>query len=202
MVPMIENELCKRSRDRVKFSRRVPDPEHNRNQKPQNCNVCHQILQQRGKNLEMNSKITMGLLYTHKYCSQGVETSRTDDNLMHTPGGKKLVPQVRNVIGLASATSQPRNQRSNRQNWFQTKIASHTKACWEIVDRLKNGLALSDPQYLVKRDAQSSEGVVKTVRTSLRRNKELRQWETFLPACFCMGRCLCLEPIFPVATRC
>ena len=41
-------------------------------------------------------------------------------------------------IGLASATSQPRN----RQNWFLTMIASHTKACWEIVDRPKNGPAL------------------------------------------------------------
>ena len=27
-------------------------------------------------------------------------------------------------------------------NWFWTKIASHTKECWEIVDRLKNGPAL------------------------------------------------------------
>ena len=32
--------------------------------------------------------------------------------------------------------------------------------------------------------------------------KSFAQGETFLPACFCMGRYLCLEPIFPVAMRC
>ena len=32
--------------------------------------------------------------------------------------------------------------------------------------------------------------------------KSFAQWATFSPACFCMGRHLCLEPIFPVATRC
>ena len=32
--------------------------------------------------------------------------------------------------------------------------------------------------------------------------KSFAQRETFLPACFCMGHCLCLEPTFLVATRC
>ena len=41
---------------------------------------------------------------------------------------------------------------------------------------------LYDPHYLLKCNAQSREGVVKTVRTSLRRNKELRQVRDFSPS--------------------
>ena len=46
--------------------------------------------------------------------------------------------EVTLTIGFASATS----QRRNRKNWFWTKTASHTKACWETADQPKNGPAL------------------------------------------------------------
>ena len=61
---------------------------------------------------------------------------------------------------------------------------------------------LSDPRDLLKCYTLSCEGVVETVPTSPRRNKELLQARDFSPACFCMGRYLCLEPKSPVAMRC
>ena len=46
---------------------------------------------------------------------------------------------------------------------------------------------LSDPQYLLKCDALSCEEVVKTVRTFLGRNKELRQVRDFSPSMLLYG---------------
>ena len=54
------------------------------------------------------------------------------------------------------------------------------------IDR-KTAPHLSDPNYLSKCDALSNEGVVKSVRTSLRRNKELRQVRDFSPSMLLYG---------------
>ena len=102
-------------------------------------------------------------------------------------------------IGLASATSQRSNHgwRSNRQNWFLTRTASLTKACWEIVGQPKNGPECTCPiPNLLICDAISCERVVKHFRSLYERIKSFDQRATCLPACF-----LSLEPIFPVATR-
>ena len=64
------------------------------------------------------------------------------------------------------------------------------------IDR-KTVLHLSDPHYLLKCDALSSEGVVKTVRTSLRRNKELRQVRDFSPSMLLYGALPLFRTNFP-----
>ena len=60
---------------------------------------------------------------------------------------------------------------------------------------------LSDPRYLLKCDALSCVGVVKTVQTSWRKNKELRPARLF-PSMLLYGCYLRLEPILPVAAHC
>ena len=70
---------------------------------------------------------------------------------------------------------------------LETKITPHTKACWEIVDRPKNGPHLSDLRDLLKWDALSREGVVKTIPISPRRNKELRPGRDFPPSMLLYG---------------
>ena len=54
------------------------------------------------------------------------------------------------------------------------------------IDR-KTAPHMSDPQYLLKCDSLSREGVVKTARTSLRRNKELHQVRDFSPSMLLYG---------------
>ena len=66
----------------------------------------------------------------------------------------------------------------------QTPIQKHSGR--SSIDR-KTGLHLSNPQYLLKCDVLSYEGVVKTVQTSLPRNKELRQVRDFSPSILWYG---------------
>ena len=97
------------------------------------------------------------------------------------------------IIGLASATS----QHSNWQNWFWTRIAPNTIACWETVDRPNNGLARVVSRYLLKCDALSCERVVKTFQTSLRRNKKLRSVRDFSPSMLLYGTLSLFRTNFP-----
>ena len=69
------------------------------------------------------------------------------------------------------------------------------------IDR-KTAPHLSDPRDLLKCDALSREGVVKTIPISPGRNKELRPVRDFSPSMLLYGRNLCLEPMFPIATCC
>ena len=69
----------------------------------------------------------------------------------------------------------------------------------------KTAQRLSDPQDLLKCDALSCEGVVKTVPTSPGRNKELRPVRDFSPSMLLYGALSLfrtVNAIFPVATRC
>ena len=94
---------------------------------------------------------------------------------------------------FASVTSQCSNQRSNRQNWFYTKIASHTKhAGRPSIDR-KTAPRLCDPRYLLKCDALSCEGVVKTFPW----NKELLPVRDFSPSMLLYGALSLFRTNFP-----
>ena len=94
----------------------------------------------------------------------------------------------------ASATS----QRSNRQNWFQTKIVSHNKSMLgDGRSTKKTAPHLSDPRHLLKCDALSCEGVVKTFQTSLRRNKELRPVSDLSPSMLLYGLLSLFRTNFP-----
>ena len=106
-------------------------------------------------------------------------------------------------IRLANATSQRSNQRSNRQNWFWTKIASHAKACWN--------LEVEDRRSTEKRPRTSpipsiswnvTHEVVKELSKPfrpLRRNDELRPARDISPSMLLYGT-LYLSPFPRVVT--
>ena len=84
-------------------------------------------------------------------------------------------------------------------NLTLSKIASHTNARLETVDRPKNGPKLVQSAKSLKTVTHWAMNELSNVSDPLRRNY-FTQWDTSLPACLCMGRYLCSEPSFPVAT--
>ena len=65
------------------------------------------------------------------------------------------------------------------------------------IDR-KTAPHLSERRNLLICDAHNCEELSKPFRPLYERIKSFEQRATFLPACFCMGRNLCLEPISPL----
>ena len=71
---------------------------------------------------------------------------------------------------------------------------------WSIDGKMAS--RLSDPQYLLTCDVLSCERVVKTVQTSLRRNKDLRPVRDVSSSMRLYGILSLFRTSFPVATRC
>ena len=98
-------------------------------------------------------------------------------------------------------TSQNMETRGNGENWFWTKIAPHTKACWE------KSLSLGEALYsFVERSGRFWQllhnlvcHISKDIGDRDMCGAVFRSIDD-LPACFCMGCYLCLEPILLVAT--
>ena len=91
---------------------------------------------------------------------------------------------------------------SDAENWFKTKVPSHTKACREKSLSLDGALYSFVERF--ERFWQLLHCLVRHIskdsgdRTSA--GPLFGRSTIDLPACFCMGRYLCLEPILPVAT--
>ena len=147
-------------------------------------------------------------MYKCQQCESANRLNETSVDASRVTATGKIVPQKctcqqckrtfwSHSIGLASATSQPRNRRSNRQigsKQSQRPIQKH--AGRSSIDR-KTTPHLSDPRYLLKCDGLSCEEVVKTVQTSPRRKESFAQWETFFPSMLLYGTRSLFRTNFP-----